>query len=172
MTQVGASSVGIELEPRAAALIAGLKPTIRFDAISVFVIDGEYARLHSLHVERVGRRPGESVESVIARASASVNLPPQPVIRQRLKDHHVSQVASTLQPYVCADLESQKRFSEDEKMLQHGVRSYISLPLLKHGALLGTVDFISFEKRSFNGGDVQLLQDVSEIVSIAVCAGV
>jgi formate hydrogenlyase transcriptional activator len=40
--------------------------------------------------------------------------------------------------------------------------------LLKLGALLGTVDFISFEKRSFDSGEVQLLQDVSEIVSIAV----
>ena len=32
--------------------IAALKPTIRFDAISVFVIEGEYARLHSFDRER------------------------------------------------------------------------------------------------------------------------
>src|SRR5213079_2237267 len=110
----------------------------------------------------------ESVESVIARTEAYSKLPPKPLIKQRLKEHHVSEVASSLQPYVCTDLESRQRFPEDERMLQHGVRSYISLPLLKRGALLGTVDFVSFQKRSFNGGDVQLLQDVSEIVSIAV----
>ena len=40
--------------------------------------------------------------------------------------------------------------------------------MLKRGELLGAVDFISFEKRSFDRGEVQLLQDVSEIVSIAV----
>src|SRR5213594_2181342 len=34
--------------------------------------------------------------------------------------------------------------------------------------MLGAVDFISFEKRNFDRGEVQLLQDVSEIVSIAV----
>src|SRR5438105_10855241 len=109
-----AASSHLELGEVLEALIASLKPTIRFDAIAVSVIEGEYARLHSLHVERIGRRPGESVESVIARAS-SVNLPSKPVIKQRLKEHHVSEVASSLQPYVCTDLESQKRFSEDER---------------------------------------------------------
>src|SRR5437867_10171987 len=34
--------------------------------------------------------------------------------------------------------------------------------------MVGAVDFISFEKRNFDRGEVQLLQDVSEIVSIAV----
>jgi formate hydrogenlyase transcriptional activator len=163
-----AASSHLELSEVLEALIAALKPTIRFDAISVFVIEGEYARLHSLHVERVGRRPGESVESTIARAASSANMPANPIIRQRLSQHHVSVVASTLKPYVCGDLESQKRFPEDERLLQYGVHSYISLPLLKRGALLGTVDFVSFEKRNFDSGEVQLLQDVSEIVSIAV----
>src|SRR6266567_5476726 len=163
-----AASSHLELSEVLESLIAALKPTSRFDAISVFVIEGEYARLHSLHVERVGRRPGESVDSVIARAASSVNQSPKPVVKQRLSEHHVSVVASTLKPYVCTDLEIQKRFPEDERLLQYGVRSYISLPLLKLGALLGTVDFISFEKRSFDSGEVQLLQDVSEIVSIAV----
>jgi formate hydrogenlyase transcriptional activator len=158
----------LELPEVLESLIVALKPTSRFDAISVFVIEGEYARLHSLHVERVGRRPGESVDSVVARAASSVNQSPKPVVKQRLSEHHVSVVASTLKPYVCTDLEIQKRFPEDERLLQYGVRSYISLPLLKLGALLGTVDFISFEKRSFDSGEVQLLQDVSEIVSIAV----
>jgi formate hydrogenlyase transcriptional activator len=163
-----AASSHLELSEVLESLITTLKPISRFDAISVFVIEGEYARLHSLHVERVGRKPGESVESTIARAASSVNMPAKPVIKQRLSEHHVSIVASTLKPYVCGDLESQKRFPEDERLLQYGVRSYISLPLLKRGAMLGTVEFVSFEKRNFDSGEVQLLQDVSEIVSIAV----
>src|SRR5437667_8091386 len=144
-----AASSHLELSEVLEALIVALKPTIRFDAISVFVIEGEYARLHSLHVERVGRKPGESVESTLARAASSANSPVKPVMKQRLSEHHVSVVASTLKPYVCGDLESQKRFPEDERLFQYGVRSYISLPLLKRGALLGTVDFVSFEKRIF-----------------------
>src|SRR5437867_62655 len=163
-----AASSHLELAEVLESLIVALKPTIRFDAIDVFVIEGDYVRLHSLHVERVGRRPGESVESVVARAASSVNLPVKPVLKQRLSDHHVSQVASSHKPYVCTDPESQKRFPEDERLLLYGVRSYISLPLLKRGEALGAVDFISFEKRSFDRGEVELLQDVSEIVSIAV----
>src|SRR5437762_9338549 len=163
-----AASSHLELTEVLESLIVALKPTIRFDAIDVFVIEGDYVRLHSLHVERVGRRPGESVESVVARAASSVNLPVKPVLKQRLSEHHVSEVASSRKPYVCTDLEFQKRFPEDERLLQYGVRSYVSLPLLKRGELLGAVDFISFEKREFDGGEVPLLQDVSEIVSIAV----
>src|SRR5262249_27871972 len=119
-------------------------------------------------VERVGRRPGESVDSVVARAASSVNLTPKPVTRQRVREHHISEVVFSHKPYVCADLEFQKRFHEDEKLQQYGVRSYVSLPLLKRGELLGTVDFISFEKRNLNSDELQVLQDVSEIVSIAV----
>ncbi|HEY2383097.1 MAG TPA: sigma 54-interacting transcriptional regulator [Terriglobia bacterium] len=157
----------LELAEVLEALIVALKPTSRFDAIAVSVIEGDYARLHSLHIEHVGRKPGESVESVVARAADSLHLPPNP-IRQRLSEHHISAVASTMEPYVCTDLRLEKRFPRDERMLQYGVRSYVSLPLLKHGAVLGAVDFVSFEQRSFDRGEVQLLQDVSEIVSIAV----
>ena len=164
-----AASSHLELSEVLEALIAALKPTIRFDAIAVSVIEGEYARLHSLHLEGVGRRPGESVESVLERAAASlaVDVKPNPV-KTRLRDHHISAVASTLEPYVCTDLRLEKRFPLDEKMLKFGVRSYVSLPLMKRGAVLGAVDFVSFEQHNFDQGEVQLLQDVSEIVSIAV----
>ena len=163
-----AASSHLELAEVLESLIVALKPTSRFDAIAVFVIEGEYVRLHSLHVERVGRRPGESVESVIARVASTVNPAPKPVLKQPLSGHHVSEVASSRKPYVSTDLEFQKRFPEDERLFQFGVRSYISLPLLKRGEMLGAVDFVSFEKRNFDRGEVQLLQDVSEIVSIAV----
>jgi formate hydrogenlyase transcriptional activator len=158
----------LELAEVLESLIVALKPTIRFDAISVFVIEGEFVRLHSLHVERVGRRPGESLDSLIARVASSVNLPVRKITTQRLIEHHVSEVASSRKPYVCTDLEVQHRFAEDERLMEYGVRSYISLPLLRRGELLGAVDFVSFEKRLFDDGAVQLLQDVSEIVSIAV----
>jgi formate hydrogenlyase transcriptional activator len=162
-----AASSHLELPEVLEALIVALKPISRFDAIAVIVIEGDYTRLHSLHLEWIGRKPGESVESVLERVAAESNITPAP-IRQRLKDHHISVVASTLEPYVCTDLRAANRFPLDEKMLQHGVRSYISLPLMKNGALLGAVDFVSFEQRTFDPGEVQLLKDVSEIVSIAV----
>src|SRR5205809_8102449 len=89
-----AASSHLELSEVLESLITALKPTSRFDAIAVFVIDGEYARLHSLHIERVGRRPGETVESVVARASSSEDAPAKPVLKQRLSEHNISEVAS------------------------------------------------------------------------------
>jgi formate hydrogenlyase transcriptional activator len=162
-----AASSHLDLPEVLESLIAALKPTIQFDAIAVFAIQGEYVRLHSLHVEGVDRRPGEAVESVVARVASSANIAAKSVLRHPLDQHHVGQVASR-KPYVCTDLQQQKRFPEDERLLQYGVRSYVSLPLLRRDELLGAVDFISFEKRLFNDDEVQLLQDVSEIVSIAV----
>src|SRR5204862_6213358 len=94
--------------------------------------------------------------------------PAGPPMKKRMSEHHISVVASTLRPYVCNDLEAQRRFPMEEKLLQHGGRCYISLPLIKHGAVLGAVDFVSFERRKFDDSEVPLLQDVAAIVSIAV----
>src|SRR5215475_12518576 len=162
-----AASSHLDLPEVLEALIVALKPTIRFDGIGVIVIEGQYARLHSLHLEPVGRRPGESVESVLARAAASVQMTPN-ALKTPLKDHHISAVALSLEPYVCPDLQLEKRFPIDEKIRRFGIRSYVSIPLMKRGALLGAVDFASFEPHNFDQGEVQLLRDVSEIVSIAV----
>jgi len=165
-----AKAVGSHLELAAVleSLLGAIKPLIHFHAIAVFVVEGEYVRLHSLHVDGLDRRPGEPVESIVARAASSANVPPKPVVKQLTAEHHMSEVALSHRPYVCTDLERQKRFREDERLLQYGVRSYVSLPLLKRGETLGAVDFISFEKRDFEPVELQLLQDVSEIVSIAV----
>src|ERR1700719_1967190 len=76
-----AASSHLELAQVLESLIVALKPTIRFDAISVFVIEGEDVRLHSLHVERVGRRPGESLDSLIARVASSANLPAKKITK-------------------------------------------------------------------------------------------
>jgi formate hydrogenlyase transcriptional activator len=120
-----------------------------------------------LHYERIERKPGDSIETLVARAAESVHIPPDP-LPERLKDHHISAVASTLKPYVCNDLRREQRFPVDKRMLQFGAVGYVSLPLLKNGALLGAVDFVSFEPHNFTDDEVQLLQDLSEIISIAV----
>ena len=164
-----AASSHLELAEVLEALIVALRPTIHFHAIAVMVIEGEYTRLHSLHLEGLSRRLGEPIESVVARAASSIKASGQtPVIKQRLSEHPVSEIASSHRPYVCSDLRGHKRFPAEERLLEYGVQSYISLPLLRRGELIGAVDFVSFERQAFRDTDVELLQDVSEIVSIAV----
>src|SRR5438093_11590212 len=82
-----AASSHLELAEVLESLIASLKP-IPFHAISVFVIEQDFVRLHSLHVDGIPRKPGESVESVIARVASSANLQPKPVVRRPLGEHH------------------------------------------------------------------------------------
>jgi formate hydrogenlyase transcriptional activator len=161
-----AASTHLELADVLEALIKGLKPQVRFDAIGVVVLDGEYSRLHSVHIEGMERRAGESALSLVARRASELKLDP-PETKQHISQSHLSTMTGSHLPYVCGDTEVQTQFGVN-KFRKHGFRSFISLPLVKHGKLMGSVDFMSTEKREYSESEVQLLQDVSEIVSIAV----
>ena len=141
----------LQLTQALESLMIALKPTLRFEAIGVFVIEDDLVRLHSLHVDG-GRKKNDE----------------EHVMRRPVSEHHASAVLSTRRPYVCSDLRGQRRFPNDEKLLGFGVQSYISLPLLREEKIIGTVDFITLEKRVFDESEVQLLQDVSDVISIAV----
>src|SRR6185503_3012552 len=49
-----------------------------------------------------------------------------------------------------------------------GIRSYIVLPLMRQGSLIGAVNYLALQKRDYTNEEIHLLQDVSEMVSIAV----
>jgi formate hydrogenlyase transcriptional activator len=149
------------------ALATRLKPMIHFDAVCVAVLEGEYTRVHSIHIEGVTRKAGESAQSVLARSASDKNIEPSKM-KKHLSEHHMSAVVESRRPYICTDVETQQRFKADEELVKYGVRSYISLPLLKHGDLIGVVEFLSIQKRNYSDHEVRLLQDVSEMVSIAV----
>ena len=163
-----AASAHLELADVLESLILSLKPRIQFQAIGVVIIEGEYTRLHSLHVEGVRRNPGESIESIMARVQSSLRISEEIRVRKRLAESHASEFLTSRRPYVCADIQAQRRFPNDETFFKVGIQSYVSLPILKHNELLGAVTFLSFQKQAFSDADVQLLQDVSDIVSIAV----
>jgi formate hydrogenlyase transcriptional activator len=149
------------------SLIVGLKPRIHFQAIGVVVLEGEHTRVHSLHVEGVHRHRGESIESVMSRVQSVLHVSGD-LHRKKVSESQVSVFLNSRKPYVCTDLSAQKRFPQDEEFLKAGFASYISLPLVKQNALIGAVTLASFHKQDFSESDVQLLQDISDIVSIAV----
>ena len=45
----------------------------------------------------------------------------------------------------------QRGFDTDEPLLNYGFRSYIDLPLIKQGQLIGTIKFLSREKAQLHG---------------------
>jgi formate hydrogenlyase transcriptional activator len=145
-----AISAHLELSEVLRALVRQLRPMVHFDAIAVIVMDGDYARLHTVHVEE------------------PTPWTPPPDRRIDVSRTPISLIMETLQPYVCRNLEVERRFPKDDEFLKFGVRSYIVLPLLRHGTLIGAVNYLSLRKRDYTDDDVQLLQDVSEMVSIAV----
>src|SRR5262245_12627335 len=69
-----AASAHLELADVLQSLIMSLKPRLEFQAIGVAVVEGEYTRLHSLHVEGIRRDPGESVESLMARVHSTLHI--------------------------------------------------------------------------------------------------
>jgi formate hydrogenlyase transcriptional activator len=161
-----AASTHLDLGDVLESLVAGLRPQVRFDAVAVVIVDGDYVRMHSAHIEGMPRNPGESMFSLLSRRALELKLDP-PETKRPLSQSHISTMTGSHLPYVCSDTDVQTKFGT-EKYRKHGIRSFISLPLLKHGTLLGSVDFMSVEKREFSESEVQLLQEVSEIVSIAV----
>ena len=157
----------LELSDVLGALVTTLKPMVQFDSIGVVVRDGEYAKLHSLFIDGVQREGDESVQHMLDRKASDLDIKP---LRTRIPidDHHMSVVIKSRQPYVCADVQTQRRFLRDDDFLNYGIRSYVALPLTKHGELIGVVDYLSVEPRSFTSEELMLLQDVSGMVSIAV----
>jgi formate hydrogenlyase transcriptional activator len=146
-----AISAHLDLSQVLQTLIAELRPMVNFDAAAVLVLEGEQARLHTVHVEA----PGSWVK-------------PPPEMRIDVSRTPLSILKETQQPYVCRDLEVQRRFPKDDDFLKFGIRSYIVMPLMRHGTMIGAVNYLSLQKWDYTGDEIQLLQDVSEMVSIAV----
>ena len=162
-----AISAHLELSDVLGALVTTLKPLVQFDSIGIVVREGEYAKLHSLHIEGQHREGHESVQSMLERKASDLQIEPLQA-RIPISKHHMSAIIDSGEPYVCSDVEAQRRFLRDDDFLKYGIHSYVALPLMKHGELIGVVDFLSLKTRSFSETEVQLLQDVSDMVSIAV----
>src|SRR6266850_2518054 len=162
-----AKAIGAHLEmPEVlAALNKTLEPIIHFDAVGVSVVDGDFLKPYSAHIEGFPRKPGESLASLIKRFSPNIDNP----LKHDVCEHPVSEMFASRKPYVATDLKTRRRFAYDETCFSNGFRSYISLPLLNNGGeLFGDLIFLSKEEGSYTSEQLDLLQSIAEIVSIAV----
>lgn len=152
------------------ALSAALHPCIHFDAIGVSIIKDGQLRLYSIHIHDVPRNPGESVASHVAR---SKRLPEngghEPLmVHFRVEDSCLEELQRTGKPYVANDLLIDRRFPIDDYYLRKDIRAYICLALRKRDQMIGAVHYVSKLPRRFAAHELQVLEDASEIVSIAV----
>ena len=164
-----AQAIGDQLEVSEllASLNEALTPIVHFDAIAIVILEGESVTSHWAYFEGVSRQPSESVKSLVDRYASSIMVDPPPM-KIPVSQHPISEIMKTGQPYIASDLESERRFESDEPLFNAKVRSYIDLPLLKQGQLIGTIKFLSREKGSYTTAQVRLLQDIAHIVAIAV----
>src|SRR5581483_6288896 len=157
----------LELSEVLESLITTLNPIVHFDAVAIAILEGEMIRIQSAHVEGFARQAGESVGSLVARYASDAKSEPPP-IKMPASAHPISEIIKSREPYIASDLETERHLSRDEDLLNNGFRSYIDLPLVKQGELFGTIKFLSKERGSCTDEQVPLLQDVADMVSLAV----
>jgi formate hydrogenlyase transcriptional activator len=164
-----AQAIGTQLEMSdlLAALNNTLSPIVHFDAISILIMKGETVTPHWVHVEGLSRSPGEPVASLVGRYASSIEVEPPPM-KLPVTNHPISEIMKSGRPYVARDLEGHMGFDTDEPLLNNGFRSYVDLPLIKQGQLIGTIKFLSREKGNYADEQVRWLQDIANIVAIAV----
>lgn len=67
-----------------------------------------------------------------------------------VQHHPISEIMKSGRPYVARDLESHMGFDTDEPLLNYGFLSYIDLPLIKQGQLIGAIKFFVQGKRQLH----------------------
>ena len=157
----------LELSELLASLNEVLTPIVCFDASAIVILKGETVTVHWAHVEGVTGQPGESVESFLDRYASHIKVD-SPPMKVPVSEHPISEIMKSGEPYVASDLETQRRFDSDGPLFNARFRSYIDLPLTKQGQLIGTIKFLSTRKGSYTAAQVRLLQDIANIVAIAV----
>ena len=157
----------LDMSELLASLNGALTPIVHFDAIAIMLLEGDTVASHWGHIEGVSQRPGESIESFVDRYASSIDVDPPPM-QLPVSQHPISEIMKTGDPYIAPELENERRFDSDEPLNKAGFRSYIALPLLKQGQLIGTIQFLSKEKANHTTAQVSLLQDIANIVAIAV----
>ena len=150
-----------------AALNAALSSCIHFDAITIMLLEGDTVSSYCAHAEGFARLPGESLEAFVDRYASIMKVEPPP-LKLSVSHHPISEMIKSPTPYIALDLESERRFESDEPLFNAQFRSYIDLPLMKQGQLIGTIKFLSREKGSYTDTQIRLLHDVAKIVAISV----
>jgi formate hydrogenlyase transcriptional activator len=164
-----AQAIGTQLEMSdlLAALNDTLKPIVHFDAVAIMILEGDAIGIQWAHLEGFPRKVGECFESVVTRYASAIKVEPPP-IKLPVTHHPICEIMKSGRPYVAPDLEAYMGFDTDQPLLNYGFRSYIDLPLIKQGQLIGTIKFLSKEKGNYTDEQVRLLHDIANVVAIAV----
>jgi formate hydrogenlyase transcriptional activator len=164
-----AASSQLELAGVLEAVERALRRFVPVDAVAVVSIDGNRLRPHALHVARLPRRKGEPVGRTLERAIELTGGDPESLRGAfPLKGSATEFIGRTGRAYVCQDLQEERLFVEDERLLSFGVRSYVRAPLFVRERLLGSITFSRTQSRRFEPEEVEILEELSRPLANAV----
>lgn len=155
-------------------LKALLQSRIHFQAIVIHIIQGDQLRMHSASLTGLTRHEGESVDHLLERSrlqreiELGIPLPPRKSVSIPLKGTWVELFRKSRQAHVKSNIAPPFLSPHEENMFRYGIHSYVSIPLLRNEELIGAVNFASFENRTYEPEEIQLLEEATLIVSIAV----
>jgi len=151
------------------ATARALTPIVPLHAVAVVTLREDRVLLHAVHIEGVPRRPGESAAETLSHAAEiERKLIPPPGGGFPLAGSCTEYVGRTGRAYLCQDLESERHFAEDDRLLSYGVRAYVRTPLFVRERLIGSIAFTRREVRPFTPEQVEILEEVSRPIATAV----
>ncbi len=122
-----------------------LQKLIGYDALQIGVIQQEDIRFFAL-------MKGEKVREITTPIQGSS-------LERMLADR---------QPILRKDLLAEKRFNEDGYHIQKGLHSFVMLPLISKGKVIGDLGLASRVKEAFSEKDLEFLWSITNQVAIAV----
>jgi formate hydrogenlyase transcriptional activator len=157
-----------------ASLSAVLAPVVPFDSVGIIDFAGhlsgpddhEKHRLFALHVVGVPRREGETGPELAERLLPHAQ--PLQAVRPLIPYPAVNDGRLlTGEPFVCNDLLQREGWYDHEiRLAAAGVRSYVSVPLVVRGQVIGVAVFTRAEQRAFPLEQVTILRDVCRALSV------
>jgi len=128
-----------------------LRAAMPFDRASIVFLD------HERDVLVVGAVAGPAGTEL--RIPAGVEMP--------RSTSHLRAVVDERRPVRCADLASKRRTPEEDRLLEEGLRSYVAVPLIAKGQVIGTLN-VGRAGTAMSEDDVELLSEIASQVALAV----
>jgi formate hydrogenlyase transcriptional activator len=142
----------LEREPLFHAIAEALRGVVPFDMAALWLHDpaDDVFRMHALETPSMPRPP--------LRTGATLD---------RRDETHVGRAFETRRPLVRRDLEREREFPVEDRLLASGIRSYVALPLLARGSVLGTLNLVSRTSGVYSEEDGDFLLEVALQVALA-----
>ena len=147
-----------------------LLPVIPFDGIGIVFFSREVEhRLFVLHLVGGSRRPNESDQDFMMRATEPARRQPLPSHPQAAYDSSQQERMKSGEPYTCADIRAKPQWYPHEfRLAAAGIRAYLSLPLIVRGGPVGVATIGRRTPDEFTPDEIKVLRDVSQAFAVAV----